>query len=99
MRKMLLVMAALLLSACGTRYLVPATSDKSAYFTESSYTEAACRQKLRDVSRERQWEITLMPTSTDVRGIVAELLLFPFYKGFSCSAEIVKGNAGRPEDF
>jgi len=99
MKKWSVLLAALILSGCGTRYLVPSTADKPAYFTVSSYTKWGCQQNLRDEAEKRQWEIALMPENIDMRGIAAEWLFFPFYKGFNCSAQITKGSACKPEEF
>ena len=96
--KACLVLLAALLTGCSMNHgIMPASNDRQPIVTMSAYTKTGCWEKIRWEAINRKWEIKEIDESTDVGGVVAEVLLFPFVKGISCSAYIAKGEI--PQEF
>ncbi|GFO61193.1 hypothetical protein GMST_35180 [Geomonas silvestris] len=93
-----LALLVILLSGCSANHsIVPAAADRPAIVTVSAYTHQGCLEKLRLEAAKRNWEIKEIPYKADAAGITGEILLFPFFKGVSCSAYILTGTI--PKEF
>jgi hypothetical protein len=67
---------------CGPRYFLPATGDRSAQFVASANSREGCLEMLRQDAAKVGFEIKLS-------GVERVSGLFPFYKGYRCTGEVV----------
>ncbi len=77
-----IVVCAALAGGCGPRYFLPATGERPALFVASAYSREGCLELLRQDAAKVGFEIKLS-------GVERESVLFPFYKGFRCTGEVV----------
>jgi len=82
MLPIVLIFSAALAGGCGPRYFLPATGERPALFVASAYSREGCLELLRQDAAKVGFEIKLS-------GVERESVLFPFYKGFRCTGEVV----------
>jgi hypothetical protein len=88
-----LVALMLLLTGCSMNHNIKVSNEeRPAVVTMSAYTPSGCLDNLRTEAAEREWKIKAIERSFDFGGLAAELILFPFVKGMSCSAYILAGD-------
>ena|SRR6266581_840408 len=78
----IIMVSAALASGCGPRYFLPATGERPALFVASAYSREGCLELLRQDAAKLGFEIKLSV-------VERESMLFPFYKGFRCTGEVV----------
>jgi hypothetical protein len=59
----------------------------------SAYTQSGCLQELQEAANRAGVEVRLKDVQTDLGW---QILLFPFYKGYKCTDEIIGPARGRP---
>ena len=75
-----------LLAACGPQFYLPEARDRPAQIVVSAYTQNGCFEELQEEANKRGVQVRLKSVDTDLGWQIA---LFPFYKGYKCTGEIV----------
>ena len=83
--KKIAVTALLILAGCGSHYVIPATATQPQRIGSSGYTASGCIANLAEQARENNCDLT--NTQVDTSGVIAGALLFPFVKGYACTAD------------
>ncbi len=83
-----IMVSAILAGGCGPRYFLPATAERPALFVASAYSREGCLEMLRQDAAKVGFEIKLS-------GVERQSVLFPFYKGYRCTGEVVGRAAPR----
>jgi hypothetical protein len=75
-----------LLAGCGPQFYLPEAKDRPAQIVVSTYTQDGCLEELQEEAKKRGVEVRLKNVETDLGW---EIFLFPFYKGYKCTGEVL----------
>jgi hypothetical protein len=75
-----------LIAGCGPQYVLPETKERPAQIVVSAYTQAGCLEDLEEAAKRADLEVRLKDVQADLGW---EIFLFPFYKGYKCTGEII----------
>ncbi|MGE5302772.1 MAG: hypothetical protein ACM3TN_05555 [Alphaproteobacteria bacterium] len=82
-----------LVSGCGPQFYLPESKDKPAQIVVSAYTQDGCFEELQEEGKRRGVEVKLKNVETDLGW---EIFLFPFYKGYKCTGEVIGPAKSQP---
>jgi hypothetical protein len=75
-----------LIVGCGPAYVLPETKERPGNIVVSAYTQSGCLEDLQEAANRAGVEVRLKDVQTDLGW---QILLFPFYKGYKCTGEII----------
>jgi hypothetical protein len=75
-----------LIAGCGPQFILPETKERPGQIVVSAYTQAGCFEDLQEAAKRAGVEVKLKDVQTDLGW---EISLFPFYKGYKCTGEII----------
>jgi hypothetical protein len=75
-----------LITGCGPQFMLPETKERPGQIVVSAYTQSGCFEDLHEAANRAGVEVRLKDVQTDLGW---EIFLFPFYKGYKCTGEIV----------
>ena len=75
-----------LITACGPQFYLPESKGTPAQIVVSAYTQNGCFEELQEEGKKRGVEVKLKSVETDLGW---EIFLFPFYKGYKCTGEVI----------
>ena len=75
-----------LIAGCGPQFILPETKERPAQIVVSAYTQSGCLEDLHAAATSAGVEVRLKDVQADV---ARQISLFPFYKGYKCTGEII----------
>lgn len=82
-----ILLLTLIMAGCGSHYVIPSSQSKPAQVYSSGYTLSGCMTNMAEEAQSTQCKLDNI--KTDNSGVILEVFLFPFVKGYSCSAELI----------
>ena len=80
------------IAGCGPQYVLPETKQQPGQIVVSAYTQSGCFEELQEAAKAAGVEVRLKDVQTDLGW---QIFLFPFYKGYKCTGEIIGPARGR----
>jgi hypothetical protein len=74
------------ITGCGPQFALPETKERPAQIVVSAYTQDGCFEDLQTAANQAGVEVRLKDVQTDLGW---EIFLFPFYKGYKCTGEVI----------
>jgi hypothetical protein len=81
-----------LIVGCGPQFVLPETKERPAQIVVSAYTQSGCFEDLYGSASRAGVEVRLKDVQADLGW---QIFLFPFYKGYKCTGEIVVPSRAR----
>ena len=81
-----------LIAGCGPQFMLPETKERPAQIVVSAYTQAGCLEDLQAAAKSAGVEVRLKDVQADLGW---QIFLFPFYKGYKCTGEIIGRDRAR----
>ena len=75
-----------LIAGCGPQFVLPETKERPAQIVVSAYTQAGCLEDLHTAATSAGLEVRLKDVQADLGW---QIFLFPFYKGYKCTGEVI----------
>lgn len=88
------VVVLILITACGPQYSLPGNGGRPAQIVVSAYTQNGCLEELQEEAKRQGVEVRLKNVETDLGW---EIFLFPFYKGYKCTGEVITPTKSSPK--
>ena len=86
MKRVCMILLLFVIVGCGPQYSIPQTKERPGQIVVSAYTQSGCFEELQESAKQSGVEVQLKDVQTDLGW---EIFLFPLYKGYKCTGEII----------